>query len=212
MNLLETITEHISAQPLPLVAITVAAVPCPDTPVILTLHWHGFVEEKIVELEEAESVAYTPIPSSALQVNDRWSDLAMLDRATMEAGWELGAWDVSRAERPGCTRPGAESREALECLQAFGSFPFGLNDIQAVVTEAPDVADLISLAARQGYLMWMFRPVHRGIWAEFADDATLCADGTRTPPCPIEPVPPVGRGPARTVYRFGVPASSSFIN
>jgi len=99
MNLLGTITEQISAQPLPLVAITVAAVPCPDTPVILTLHWHGFVEEKIVDVEEAQAVAYKPIPSSALQVNHRWSDLAMLDRATMEAGWELGAWDVARAEQ-----------------------------------------------------------------------------------------------------------------
>jgi hypothetical protein len=180
MNLLETITEHIAAKPLPLVAITVAAVPCPDTPVILTLHWHGFVEEKLVEIEEAATVAYTPIPSSALQVNHRWNDVSMLDRAAMEAGWELGAWDVARAERPGCTRPGAQSGEALECLQAFGSFPYGLNDFPAVVTQAPDVGDLINLAARRGYLMWMFRPVHRGIWAEFADDATLCADGTRT--------------------------------
>jgi hypothetical protein len=212
MNLLATITEHISAKPLPLVAITVAAVPCPDTPVILTLHWHGFVEEKIIELEEAETVAYTPIPSSALQVNHRWNDLTMLDRAAMEAGWELGAWDVARAERPGCARPGAKSSEALECLQAFGSFPFGLNDFQAVITDAPDVTDLIDLAARRGYLMWMFRPVHRGIWAEFADDSTLCADGTRTPPCPIESMPPVGHGPAKTVYRFGVPGSSSLIN
>jgi hypothetical protein len=212
MNLLGTITEHISAKPLPLVAITVAAVPCPDTPVILTLHWHGFVEEKIIELEEAETVAYTPIPSSALQVNHRWNDLTMLDRAAMEAGWELGAWDVARAERPGCARPGAKSSEALECLQAFGSFPFGLNDFQAVITDAPDVTDLIDLAARRGYLMWMFRPVHRGIWAEFADDSTLCADGTRTPPCPIESMPPVGHGPAKTVYRFGVPGSSTLIN
>jgi hypothetical protein len=212
MNLLDTITEQISAQPLPLVAITVAAVPCPDTPVILTLHWHGFVEEKIVDLEEAQTVAYKPVPSSALQINHRWRDLAMLDRATMEAGWELGAWDVARAERPGCTRPGADSREALECLQAFGSFPFGLSDFQAVVTEAPDVADLISLAARRGYLMWMFRPVHGGIWADVADDATLGADGTRTPPCPMEPVPTIGHGLARTVYRFGIPGSSSPLN
>ncbi len=60
--------------------------------------------------------------------------------------------------------------------------------------------------------MWMFRPVYRGIWAEFADDATLCADGTRTPPCPIESVPPVGNGSRKTVYRFGVPGSSSLIN
>src|SRR5258706_3530438 len=158
MNLLETITEHMAAKTLPLVAITVAAVPSPATPVILTLHGHGFVEEKIVEREEAETVAYKPIPSSALQVNHRWSDLAILDRAAMEAGWELGAWDVARAERPGCTRPGAQSRETVECLQAFGSFPFGVHDFQPVATQAPDVDDLINLAARRGYLMWMFRP------------------------------------------------------
>jgi hypothetical protein len=211
MNLLETITERIATKPLPLVAITVAAVPCPDTPVILTLHWHGFVEEKIVESEDAETVAYTPIPSLALQVNHRWSDLSMLDRAAMEAGWELGAWDVARAERAGCTRPGAKSSEALECLQAFGSFPFGLNDSH-VVNEAPDAGDLVNLAARRGYLMWMFRPVFRGIWAEFADDTTLSPDGTRTPPCPIEPMPTAGRGSAKTVYRFGVPGSLSTVN
>jgi len=177
--------------------------------VILTLHWHGFVEEKIIELEEAETVSYVPIPSSALQVNHRWNNLTMLDRAAMEAGWELGAWDVARAERPGCTRPGAKSSEALECLQAFGSFPFG--QTQAVVGDAPDVGDLINLAARKGYLMWMFRPVHRGIWAEFADDATLCANGMRTPPCPVEPAP-VGRGAAKTVYRFGVPGQPRAVN
>jgi hypothetical protein len=212
MNLLGTITERIATKPLPLVAITVAAVPCPDTPVILTLHWHGFVEEKIVESEEAETVAYTPIPSLALQVNHRWSDLSMLDRAAMEAGWELGAWDVARAECAGCTRPGAKSSEALECLQAFGSFPFGLNDANCVVNEAPDVGDLVNLAARRGYLMWMFRPVYRGIWAEYSDDATLSPDGTRTPPCPIAPMPPAGRGSAKTVYRFGVAGSLSAMN
>jgi hypothetical protein len=206
LNLLETINEQISAQSLPLVAITVAAVPCPDTPLILTLHWHGFIEEKICEIEEAKTVAYTAIPSSALQINRRWSDLTIVDREAMEAGWELGAWDVARAERPGCTRPGAQSREALECLQAFGTFPFGPGgDPQAVVAEAPDIDELIHLAAHKGYLMWMFRPVHRGIWAEFADDATLGENGTRTPPCPVLPVPPAGQGPARTVYRFGVP-------
>jgi hypothetical protein len=212
MNLLQTITEQISAQPLPLVAITVAAVPCPDTPVILTLHWHGFIEEKLAEVEEATTVAYTPIPSSALQINQRWSNLAMVDRAAMEAGWELGAWDVARAERPGCTRPGADSREALECLQAFGSFPFGLNESQSVVAETPDIDELINLAARRGYSMWMFRPVHRGIWAEFADDATLGPNGMRTPPCPIVPVPPAGKGSAKMVYRFGVPVSPALMN
>lgn len=212
MNLLEAISDQIEANPLPLMAITVAAVPCPDTPVILTLHWHGFIEEKIIDLEEASTVAYTPIPSSALQVNHRWKDLAVLDRAAMEAGWELGAWDVARAERVGCVRPGAQTSESIECLRAFGAFPFGLNGQQLVVSEAPDVEDLVNLAARKGYLMWMFRPVHGGIWAEYADDATLRADGTRTPPCPIDPIPPAGIGQARTVYRFGVSGGGQLLS
>ncbi|HEY5931077.1 MAG TPA: diguanylate cyclase [Burkholderiales bacterium] len=201
MNFLEAISDQIEANPLPLMAITVAAVPCPDTPVILTLHWHGFIEEKLIDLEEASTVAFTPIPSSALQVNHRWKDLAVLDRAAMEAGWELGAWDVARAERVGCVRSG----ESIECLRAFGAFPFGLNGQQLVVSDAPDAEDLVNLAARKGYLMWMFRPVHGGIWADYADDATLRADGTRSPPCPVDPIPPAGIGQARTVYRFGVP-------
>jgi hypothetical protein len=180
--------------------------------VILTLHWHGFIEQKIVEHEAAEAVVFTPIPSSALQINHRWSDLATLDRAALEAGWELGAWDVARAECAGYARPGARSGESIECLQAFGSFPYGLNDAQAVVAEAPDMADLVDLAGRRGYLMWMFRPVHRGIWADFADDATLCADGTRTPPCPIVSVPPVSRGSGKTVYRFGIPGAPNLLN
>lgn len=212
MNLLESISDQMAATNRPLFAITVAAVPCPDTPVILTLHWHGFVEEKIVDVEEASTVAYTPIPSSALQINHRWNDLSTLDRAAMEAGWELGAWDVARAERVGCVRPGAEAREALECLQAFGAFPFGVNGQQVVVSHAPDTEDLVNLAARRGYLMWMFRPVHGGIWAEVSDDATLRPDGTRVPPCPLEPVPPAGSGPRKTVYRFGISCGPISIN
>ena len=107
MEILERIEDQISATGLPLFGITLAAVPCPDTPVILTLHWHAFIKEKLAEAEEAETVSFTPVPSSALQLNDRWQDLVAVDRAAMEAAWELGAWDVARAERPGCLRPGA---------------------------------------------------------------------------------------------------------
>ncbi|MBL8528437.1 MAG: hypothetical protein JNL68_12190, partial [Burkholderiales bacterium] len=121
VEILERIESQIAASKLPLFAVTVAAVPCPDTPVILTLHWHGFLRERLADLEEAQAVTYVPIPSSALQVNDRWTDLLDLDRAAMEAGWELGAWDVARAERPSCARPGADSSEAIDCLKAFGA-------------------------------------------------------------------------------------------
>src|SRR4051812_41001517 len=143
MRILDCIQDQMSSTNLPLVGITLAAVPCPDTPVILTLHWHGFIEEKIIDVEEASAVAYTPIPSSALQVNQRWKDLAVLDRAAMDAGWELGAWDVSRAERIGYVRPGAQSSESVECMRAFGAFPFALNGHQLMVSEAPDVEDLL---------------------------------------------------------------------
>ena len=208
MEILERIEEQIAASGLPLVGITLAAVPCPDTPLILTLHWHGFIKEKLAELEQAEAVSFTPLPSSALQLNHRWRDLIAVDRAAMEAAWELGAWDVARAERKGCMRPGAPSTEALECLQAFGAFPFGINGNQVVVADAPDADELLQLAARRGYLMWLFRPVSGGIWAEVADDATLTSRGRRSPPCPHRPIPPRCDGNRKTVYRFGVSTST----
>ena len=75
---------------------------------------------------------------------------------------------------------------------------------QVVVADAPDADELVNVAARRGYLMWMFRPVRGGIWMEVAEDATLRPDGTREPPCPIEPLPPRADRARRTVYRFGV--------
>ena len=211
MQILERIESQMAATRLPLVGITLAAVPCPDTPVILTLHWHGFIKEKLADVEDARPVSYTPIPSSALQLNERWSDLVAVDRAAMDAGWGLGAWDVARAERPGCTRPGADSSEALECLQAFGSFPFGINGNQVVVSDTPDADDLVQLAAERGYLMWLFRPVRGGIWADYADDATLDPEGRRAPPCPHRPIPPTCEGKRKTVYRFGLSAGQTLL-
>lgn len=204
MELLERIEQQIQATQFPLFGITLAAIPCPDTPVILTLHWHAFVREKIAPLEGAQPVAFRAVPSSALQLNERWDTLLSVDRAALEAAWELGAWDVARAERPACMRPGADSSEALDCMKAFGAFPFGATADQVVVADAPDADELLNLAARRGYLMWTFRPVHGGIWKEFADDTTLRPDGTREPPCPVEPIPPAADRARRTVYRFGV--------
>ena len=204
MELMERIEEQIQSTQLPLFAITVAAVRCPDTPVILTLHWHAFVRERLIESECAEPVAFKPVPSSALQLNQRWDDLLELDRAALDAGWELGAWDVARAERPACTRAGADAAEALDCLKAFGAFPYAHAGEPVVVSDAPDADELLSVAARRGYLTWTFRPVRGGIWKEFVDDATLRPDGTREPPCPVLPIPPTGERARRTVYRFGV--------
>ncbi len=47
MELLGRIEGPMSATGLPLVGITLAALPCPDTPIILTLRWHGFITEKL---------------------------------------------------------------------------------------------------------------------------------------------------------------------
>ena len=63
MQILETITDQITGNRLPLVAVTVAAVPCPDTPFILTMHWHGFVRERQVDADASETVTLTPVPS-----------------------------------------------------------------------------------------------------------------------------------------------------
>lgn len=208
MDILDRIADQIAASRHPLFAITLAAVPCPDTPIILTLHWHGFIREKLLDVEEAEPVAFTPVPSSALQINRRWSELRDLEQATLAAAWELGAWDLARAERPSCARPGADSSEAMECLQAFGAFPYGINGREMVVSDAPDADELLSLAAHQGYLMWLFRPVHGGIWKEVAEDATLQPDGTREPPCPVQPLPASLCRAQKTVYRFGLPAGA----
>ena len=204
MRLLDRIESQMQATRLPLVAITVAAVPCPDTPVIMTLHWHGFVTRRLDHPQASPPVSYTPLPSTAMQLNERWEDVGRLDRATLDAAWELGAWDVSRAEAPSCMRPGAATAETIDCLKAFGSFPWGVDGQDVVVADAPDADELVSVAARRGYLMWMFRPVCGGLWKEVADDVTLRPDGTREPPCPLAPMPIGGARARRTVYRFGV--------
>jgi hypothetical protein len=203
MDLIEHIGQQMNATKLPLVGITVAAVACPETPIILTLHWHGFMREKLADIDAAQPVRYTSVPSSAVQINKRWDDVLDLDRAALDAGWALGAWDVARHERVGCLRPGAPTREAIECLQAFGATPYNINGQPAVLAEAPDSDELLNLAARRGYLMWSFRPVHGGIWRDADDDETLREDGTRELPCPTLAVPPKLQGAGRTVYQFG---------
>jgi hypothetical protein len=119
----EQIRGQMEAVNLPLYAVTLTAVPHPDTPVLLMLHWHGFRHEVIVNASEARPVAFRAIPASALQLNARWRAVETIDLAAMEAAWELGAWDVARSQRRSCMRPGADTSEALECLRAFGNFP-----------------------------------------------------------------------------------------
>ena len=125
------------------------------------------------------------------------------------AGILLGAFLVKRALRP--PRRLASVPWPLTTRAVIPGIPgarylVGVDGNQVVVADAPDADDLLNVAARRGYLMWLFRPVHGGIWKDVADDATLLPDGTRQPPCPVQPVPTAGRGTRKTVYRFGVSA------
>lgn len=206
MELLDCIETQLISNRLPLVGITVAAVPYANTPVVLTLHWHGFVETRLAEVTDANVVAYQPVPSSALQINERWDKLEELENAVLDVAWELGSWDLARTEALPFVRPGAEEQESVECMGAFGNLPIEIEGQPPIVADVPDAGDLIQAASRAGYLSWLFRPVRGGVWAEVAEDLTLEEGGYRNPPCPYLAMPTrVGRTrrPRRITYQFG---------
>ena len=206
MELLDRIETQLISNRLPLVAITVAAVPYANTPVVLTLHWHGFVETRLADVTDANVVAYQSVPSSALQINERWDRFDELENSILDVAWELGSWDLARTEALPFVRAGADEQESIECRGAFGSHPIVIDGQSPVVAEVPDAPDLIEAAARAGYMQWLFRPVRGGVWAEVAEDLTLEEGGYRNPPCPVLPVAPRPerlQRPRRVVYQFG---------
>jgi hypothetical protein len=206
MHLLDRIETQLISNRLPLVAITVAAVPYANTPVVLTLHWHGFVETRLADVSDANVVAYQAVPSSALQINDRWDRFDQLENEVLDVAWELGSWDLARTEALPFVRPGAMEQESLECMGAFGSLPVGMDGQPPVVAEVPDAPELIEAASRSGYVNWLFRPVRGGVWSTVAEDLTLEEGGYRNPPCPYIATPTrMGRSrrPRRVVYQFG---------
>jgi hypothetical protein len=209
MHLLDRVETQLISNRLPLVAITVAAVPYANTPVVLTLHWHGFIETRLAEVADADVVAYQPVPSSALQINERWDRFDQLENEVLDVAWELGSWDLARTEALPFVRPGATEQESLECMGAFGSLPLSIDGHAPVVAEVPDAGELIETASRAGYVQWLFRPVRGGVWAEVAEvaeDTTLQEGGYRNPPCPYIPSPTrMGRSrrPRKVVYQFG---------
>ena len=206
MHLLDRIETQLISNRLPLVAITVAAVPYANTPVVLTLHWHGFVETRLAEASDANVVAYQSVPSSALQINDRWDGISQLENEVLDVAWELGSWDLARMEAPPFVRPGATEQESLECMGAFGSLPLAIDGQPPIVAEVPDAGELIETASRDGYVQWLFRPVRGGVWAEVAEDLTLEEGGYRNPPCPYLATPTRAgrhRRPRKVVYQFG---------
>lgn len=204
MHLLDCIETQLVSNRLPIVGVTVAAVPYANTPFVITLHWHGFVETRLAEVTDANVVAYQPVPSSALQLNERWDRFEELENAVLGVAWELGAWKLQRIEAPPFIRPGAEAEESRRCLGAFGSPPVLIDGQPSVVAECPDADGLIEAASRSGYYEWLFHPVRGGLWAEPNEDSTLEEGGYRNPPCPYLSAPTrTTRTERRFVYQLG---------
>jgi hypothetical protein len=183
MEFLDAIESQMVSNRLPLAGISIAALPCADTPLVLTLHWHGFIEHE-KETELGRQFRYESVPSSCLQVTRRWRELRELENDVMDVAWELGSWDLTRNEMGPCMRPGAPTQEAVECHMAFGQ-PHPYVDAElAPVSEVHDAEDLLDTAGRRGYLLWRFLPVRGGMWEEVSEDASLQPGGYRNPPCP----------------------------
>ncbi len=85
---------------------------------------------------------------------------------------------------------------------ALAESPFG-GDADCVLAEAPDRAEMLEMAARVGYVRWLFRPVRGGVWRDVAADDSLDVDGGRAPPCPVAAQQSVGPRVSRTRYRLG---------
>ena len=197
---------------LPLVGVTVSAVPCRNTPIVLGLHWHGFVEHTLTDGVEDDvkprpTLRYEPVPSSFLQINQRWDDDSDLDYAVIEVAWELGAWNLTRLEARPFMRLGGSVSEVHQCEMAFGC-PSILHDGSApTVSEVPDADDLLEAAGRAGYRYWKFLPVRGGIWEDCKEDLTLESGGYRNPSCPTMSVqmenPASLRRHRQVVYQFG---------
>ena len=205
MNLLDLVETQLISNRLPLVAVSLAAVPAANTPVVLTLHWHGFVEVKLTE--DSEAVGYQSVPSSALQVNERWDRFEDLENAALETAWELGAWGLERTEAKPFDRLGADAAETTCGMHAFGHSVLKIDGDSPFVADVPDADELVQAAARSGYIHWLFRPVRGGLWSEVTDDITLEPGGYRNPPCPVlaKPVEAPAHLPRsrRMHYAFG---------
>ena len=203
-SILDVIEDQLVANRLPLAGVTIAAIPFPNTPVVVSLHWHAFVEA--ASSPERAAALYQCVPSSTLQVNIRWDQFEDMETGVLEASWELGAWDLRRIEARACARPGAVAREYTECQTSFGVSAQAIEGEPVFVADVCDGQELADAAARAGYVSWQFRPTWCGLWKDLAQDVTLEKGGYRNPRCPVaadayEP------GNARTLlFRLGRPA------
>lgn len=203
MDLFDRLQEQIDTVRLPLFAVTVAAAAQVNTPLIAILHWHAFRRATPLKLPSIE-IPSRPVPGSAVQLDGPWHSFEAADAMLLDAAWQLGAWDVERIEQRGCNVIGGSGAEALACRRAFGAYEEDGAPDQPLLDDDTDRVQLMQVAARRGYVRWLFRPVKGGLWRMLDDpDDTLGADGGRAPPCPVLPRPRARDGRGRTVYRLG---------
>lgn len=205
MQVFDRVVDQIHSVGLPVVAVSLTAIPRANTPVLLMVHWHGFARRQTPRSMEPSAAGDAPVgvPGSALQLSDAWMAMEHLDDAMLEAAWQFGAWELVREERRGCNTAGASAREAMECRQAFAEHPFEGPAEEFMLVEAPDREDLMHFAARVGYVRWQFRPVKNGLWPQTDADDTLLPDGGRALPCPVQARPAVGPQKCPTRYHLG---------
>ena len=202
MDIFDTINTQATAMRLPLYAVTLSAVARKRTPALLILHWHGF------HRAAALRIPGVPIPprsvaGSALRLQTDWDDVEDWDRQLLDAAWRTGAWDLERTTHRPWWRLNAPLAETLACHRAFGVYSEADDQIMRT-DEDEDPSDLLEMAARYGYIRWLFRPRAHGLWARLQeDDATLAPSQSREPPCPVPPAPFDRHRAGRRLYRLG---------
>ena len=106
--ILNIIQEQVTSLRRPLAAVSLATLPRKSSPLLLLLHWHGFLlDERQRGTQAADSRGRrAALPSSALQLTPPWDDLAQVDAQMLDAAWQLGAWDLTRRQH-GVVTPSA---------------------------------------------------------------------------------------------------------
>ena len=99
MRVFDNVVEQVQSVGLPVVAVSLTAIPCANTPALLMVHRHGFarpLNPRFVQTSTPREAAKC-VPGSALQLSDTWLEMEHLDDAMLQAAWQpgslaLGTW------------------------------------------------------------------------------------------------------------------------
>jgi len=188
MKTFNAVSAQIKLINLPLYAVSATAVNISDSPLLVFLHWHGFRRSTPLNIEGMK-IPSRAVPSSALQFRGPWLSRTSPEEELLDLAWRLGAWSVERLHHRACNEPGAPTSEAYACRIAFGENPADYPSEVTLADDVPGRRDLMELAARKGYVRWLFHPVKGGLWkgVGYTDDS-LNRDGGRESNCPVSPL------------------------